>query len=850
VGVFALAVGLTTALAEAPKVGDKVEIKFGDSWVEATVTWIEGERVRARSATGLESWFNPGEFRAAGKTETKPSDKPAAEAPADKSGVLKLGDKVEVSFAGAWLPAKMLKIEGQRIQAKLASGMEKWFAPGEYRLPGGAQPVLGGAKAAVAPPALPRAGETVEVSFAGTWLAAKVLKLDGTHVQAKLASGMEKWFEQGEYRVLPKIDPKFYAGLTPGSRVQANDGHSWLPATVKKREAARFFIHYDESSDAWDTWMTPEKIKPRAEAMGQWVIGGGGAAGAGGEGAATPGVIQSASGSVALGDTSAVKDLLSDQEVDWAVKLDAPAAAATATGNGPFAVGTTFHEGEKVQRIQFAGADAMIALLHDDPFGPSKTRVARVSLASNHPPEVLSLPMGKRVMDFSPDGTQALCRLKAVEVPNCLEVTALGAVKAGREILWKPHASQDNEGDLAMAAFVDAGHVLSCDSQGDLVLWELPGEKATPTQATAATTPTAPAAARPKAIYRMKVSTNVKPMLAPGRKVLVAESKNALRFFDALTGAPLGTIRDLTLASAGMAFNPAGTLLAVTTAQRMYIIDMASGRTAREVPLPPEFVKKSSTATTWLPSGHLLLGQRYLVSPSQRLVLWTYLFPRGTQIEPYAGSSWFVAGDGGPLSLCSVKLPHEQAKAAAPAVKVEDLMVFRKGDPVSIDLSTDAPGDTRAKIQASFEKQVKAMGLTPGGGSVRIIASTTSGETKNVDYHIFGRGVESVSVTEKIHALSVEVDGKEVWKVTNKTGASFMISAKQGQSLQDAVREQQDQSYTWLAGLKLPRDLVRTEGYKVQGTSKVTASGVVAATETDEAEGDAAVVTPAVRGRR
>src|SRR6266542_4455627 len=74
-GVFSLAIGIAGARAEAPKVGDKVEIKFGDSWVEATVTWIEGERVRARSSSGLESWFNPGEFRAAGKTQTKPGDK-------------------------------------------------------------------------------------------------------------------------------------------------------------------------------------------------------------------------------------------------------------------------------------------------------------------------------------------------------------------------------------------------------------------------------------------------------------------------------------------------------------------------------------------------------------------------------------------------------------------------------------------------------------------------------------------------------------------------------------------------------------------------------------------------------
>src|SRR3954468_20025394 len=152
-----LLICIATARGEAPKVGDRVEIKFGDSWVEATVTWIEGDRVRARSAQGLESWFNPGEFRAASKTETKPGDKPpaAAETPAapeKTAGPLKTGDDVQVSFAGTWLPAKILKVEGQRVQAKLQSGMEKWFNQGEYKPPAGAKP-LPGAK----PPALPRA---------------------------------------------------------------------------------------------------------------------------------------------------------------------------------------------------------------------------------------------------------------------------------------------------------------------------------------------------------------------------------------------------------------------------------------------------------------------------------------------------------------------------------------------------------------------------------------------------------------------------------------------------------------------------------------------------------------------
>jgi hypothetical protein len=102
--------------------------------------------------------------------------------------------------------------------------------------------------------------------------------------------------------------------------------------------------------------------------------------------------------------------------------------------------------------------------------------------------------------------------------------------------------------------------------------------------------------------------------------------------------------------------------------------------------------------------------------------------------------------------------------------------------------------------------------------------------------------VQRVSVTEKIHTMAVVLDGKEVWKVTNKAGASFMVTAKQGQSLEDAIREQQDRTYSWLASVKIPSDMVRPEGYKVQGVSRVSSAGAIEpATESDEE----AATTPA-----
>jgi hypothetical protein len=100
-----------------------------------------------------------------------------------------------------------------------------------------------------------------------------------------------------------------------------------------------------------------------------------------------------------------------------------------------------------------------------------------------------------------------------------------------------------------------------------------------------------------------------------------------------------------------------------------------------------------------------------------------------------------------------------------------------------------------------------------------------------MQYRVFGRGQETVSAQEKIHKVTVEQDGKVMWKWESKASPPYMVGAKQGQSLTDAVRADMERSYTWLTTVKIPRDVVRPDLYKVQGASAVTANGVEAVKE-------------------
>jgi hypothetical protein len=271
------------------------------------------------------------------------------------------------------------------------------------------------------------------------------------------------------------------------------------------------------------------------------------------------------------------------------------------------------------------------------------------------------------------------------------------------------------------------------------------------------------------------------------------------------------------------------------------LIDVSSGRVIKGIPLLPEFTRGVGargmmpgwgTATEFLPAGYLLVGRRYLVVPSQRMVEWEYRFPLSGPGVTFAGLTYYVAPlrDGtGQVGLFSIKLPHEAAAKAIAAnpTKIEDLLVLRPGTNVGLDVSTDAPGDLRQKITEHLTQELKGMGVNVGGGgSVRIVARSENGETNPVTYHVFGRGQQTVNVTGKVHRLTVEENAKVVWEAVNRIAAPVMIAAKQGQSIEEAVRAEMERTYNWFTTVKIPADVVRPEMYKVLGVSGVGANGV------------------------
>ena len=615
-----------------------------------------------------------------------------------------------------------------------------------------------------------------------------------------------------------------------GDRIEAMWGGTWWAAKVTGTAGGEIQVVYD---DGITKSLKPNEVRRpgAAAAAGAAPAAGGKPAGAGGKpaGAGTP----AGASAVPPADTAATVDLgpvreVSFEGVAYAVKHDpAPATAAPPLEGRPVALdvpksASTF--GDRPHRIFFtdrATAQAIVTFHESSHFkDPERCRYRRVNLGTGTLQELVALEPWRNLIDVSPDGKRGVARVRvqgtsghtspfddATNSP--LQLMAMTGGKCTPGALFRPGGAT---AELAHAEFVDNGHLITQTKDNVLVYWELPAD----------------AAALPKPVYRLRADSGLRPAVSPGGKHVAVVDAGQVRFVETATGAPLGTVPDLRLTAGGrVAFKADGIVAAVRDRNLVYVVHIPTGRTMKTIPLPPSVA--NFPGVEWVDASHVLLGNRFLVNINRRLVVWQYSLGTSNVSGVFGGRGYGVSLHSG--KLLSAAVPHDEALNAQPAGNPDDLLVFRPGVKVSLDLNTDAPEDVRAKIAKSFEDQLKAMGMTVAPDQpLRVVVSSENGPAKEMQYRNFGaggRGVETVSVSDKIHKVAVTMDGQEVWKTQSVAGASMFLSLKKDQSIHDAIAEQQNRSYATIPGMRLPTTLIREADYPIPGASTLTEAGTL-----------------------
>ncbi|MFT3786108.1 MAG: hypothetical protein QM770_08080 [Tepidisphaeraceae bacterium] len=187
-------------------------------------------------------------------------------------------------------------------------------------------------------------------------------------------------------------------------------------------------------------------------------------------------------------------------------------------------------------------------------------------------------------------------------------------------------------------------------------------------------------------------------------------------------------------------------------------------------------------------------------------------------VEPAAytqssGLFWAVSKAGGregQRMLCSWKLPGEPVLNAAKQAKPAEQLKLGAGTAVSLEVAIEGTEEQRQEIVKLLTKDLNSRGVQVRDGlTTKLVVRTEDGKSEQRTYQTMGgapwnRETNTVTVTQKITRVFVERDGKNLWETTATSGAGFILTRKEGQSMQDAVNEQARANLGFVKSVRVP----------------------------------------------
>ncbi|MEX2119916.1 MAG: hypothetical protein WD847_10015 [Pirellulales bacterium] len=464
-------------------------------------------------------------------------------------------------------------------------------------------------------------------------------------------------------------------------------------------------------------------------------------------------------------------------------------------------------EGGSVEAVMVARADLAQALVmvasrpaaHDRKHAEGNraagmpVRLDRYDLRTGRRRGALELPHHAELVSLSPDGAQALVRTADEtnrfnvfsQQDDRLDVYRLD--DSAHLCGWRPYRNQPGSGPtgeswhemkdqkVTEALFVGSSHVLTLNEPKTLVLWKLP---------------------ECRAVYMMQGAEL--PSLSPNHKHLAVYAHNGYRFFDSLTGEPVGNLPlgNLPLGSraAAAAFHPAGRRFAVVSpfnaGARISCWDIDQGQLERAFLVPQQ-----ARQVEWCGDSHLLLDNAWLVDIALGAVMWKYELAQGRHLRQRPdGRHWFVSGPppgGGPSFLRAATVPG----AAELAAVADARLCVAPGSTLRLSLKLQTPpgrpGFTE-EVRQRIVDQLAESGIQVVTGQAPVVLELSmmqvhTGETREYVISRSVAGIRGKTVTVPLQQVECRIvvlhDGKPVWEGgTTCTNEVWRAKLEQGES--------------------------------------------------------------------
>jgi hypothetical protein len=737
------------------------------------------------------------------------------------------GQAVEAREGDEWSKATVLKREGRKIQIKYEDGTDEWVTPDRLRAPGTGEPAAAAADGA-APSSQPAAKQA-------------------------------------------KKEPKEQFAI--GSRIEVKEHSSWSPGVVKNRDGDLYLIATDRFPNEFH-WLW-------AHASGVRKIG------SSKEGPRDPKTVGVHNSGIAKSKNEAKKAFANYDEVlaADATRGDRMASAFEAAPyDKPIADITNI---EKVKDLLAVGAPAKLAAFDPQPAAKLSDRPVVIKGKGEWPNEaptdillgggravvpfysgsgsevrtlrieLLDLVNGENVgnvkadplskpLDVSPSGTRMVGvahgfhsgtrkRVDVFDLPPGAQLP--DGAEARHVISFVPYVTAEYTWkDVEWARFTDDEHLVTCTWQGDVIAWEIKNAKA---------------------LWRVKIAAGTYPALSPGRKQVAVQTPQGLAVVDAMAGKVLCIVEG-SRSFGSIAFSPDGKRLVGISGRTLCAWDLAEGKVMPEIGLP---VKAAYGGVIALDQRFALIGGSDLLDLDKKVVVWRYN-GAGKLFLHHAGRCWMMSNEAGRNALAGTTLPHAAAVKAADSIKPGEGLLIRPGAAVALSVALEATPEQQQKIGAAITAQLQQQGMRVDPASpIKLIARTETGKTTEQEYRQIGRGpawnapTEKVAVTEKITRIFFEHDGKVAWESRTSSGTPMFVSAKEGQTIGQAVQAASVFNVRFLESVRVPAYVPAVSDTPWLGESSWTIKGVgndrrivQALPKAPVAGGAAAVAAPAAKG--
>ncbi len=500
--------------------------------------------------------------------------------------------------------------------------------------------------------------------------------------------------------------------------------------------------------------------------------------------------------------------VLAPDSQDWKIDVTPSPPTAAAIKARPIGLPSKadFFERAKGMVVSGNGKMALVGYNLDNPKPLGVTRVVECDLEKGKLLGSASTPGLMRPLALNDDGSQVLmCRDEFGFGNNDrLEFWSLSNAGIAKDRSFVPYGDiNGGDRDVKWAAFLGEKTFATVSSGGKLAVWDL--DSLDP-------------------IYYLTIENGCVPALSADRKRLAFTTAKEVGVLDVAEGQVLALREKPFAAFPKLAISPSGKRLALGSADKLRVYDMATGTLERDILLTGLF---AGDTLQWTGETYVLVGGQFVIDVENQVKMWAY---QGAELSAPNGAAtlFAITPHNAVGAMIPAALPHAGAIGTLKQAMADpNFFVLKPGSTVKLDVTALAdPGERNLAATALATALRKNEAQVGPNGAATLVATTEVGKEREITYRTFGSfGEKTYKIREHISRVKLVYGGQVAWE-TSVYNIPHFVSLKEGQTMEAYLREQEKPNYAFFGQVELPKFVTRPTGGATVGTSQVSASGI------------------------